>query len=397
LARAGQHLPGLDGLRGLAALGVTIHHFEQVRFVYGFPNFWQVTAINRLGGVCVSLFFVLSGFLITLLLLWERNRTGRISVGNFYMRRILRVWPLYFVITFLGFFILPFLQIMHVPTFAPVVDPNYWKKFGLYLVFAPHIEAYFYPSVQYAGVLWSVGVEEWFYLGWPWLLIWARRRLWQILVGVIIFFLVGRSVLHSSTAHYLLSQVRFDCMAVGAFGALAYVVRPPALVAIATRMSTRSAQIAMIVLMLAAALFLQYVVRVEPLEETIFSVFFVLLILNLSLNPAPILRLDHPALRWLGKVSYSLYCFNWVALVGALLILRPMGIDLSGLPGHLFHFGVAMALSVGVAGMSYFCIERPFLNLKTRSFSSSDRLIAPLERPSEAVRSKYPREGQAEA
>jgi len=89
------HFPNLNGLRFLAALLVIIHHIEQLRSILGLPNHWNNVSILRFGDEGVTLFFVLSGFLITYLLLAEREKFGHLAIGKFYFRRVLRIWPLY--------------------------------------------------------------------------------------------------------------------------------------------------------------------------------------------------------------------------------------------------------------------------------------------------------------
>jgi peptidoglycan/LPS O-acetylase OafA/YrhL len=203
-------------------------------------------------------------------LLREQQDNGEISISSFYMRRMLRVWPLYFVITALGFFVLPFLPAFSIPNFAPVVDTNYWRKFILYLFFMPHVEAGIYPSVNYAGVLWSVGVEEWFYIGWPFLLLWMRGHLWLVLPAIVLFFLVGRLEFRNAHALYVLSQVRFDCMAMGAIGAVAYVTRSSLIEAFGRFVASRAAQFATLTVMVAVTLLLKFGVRMEPFSELVF-------------------------------------------------------------------------------------------------------------------------------
>ena len=365
-------LPGLDGLRALAALGVTFHHFEQTRFVFGLPNLWTYAVVQRLGGLCVSLFFVLSGFLITLLLRKEYLEHGRIAIGSFYMRRILRVWPLYFVITIIGFFILPFLPAYAIPGFLPVLDADYWRKLALYVAFMPHVEASFFAPVNYAGVLWSVGVEEWFYLGWPFLLLATRGKLWLVLPVIVAFFLFGRHEFREGPAYFLFSQIRFDHMAIGAMGAILATTRSTLLNALMRVAFTRRAQVIAIVTIVAAAILLKLGMRLGLLADIVFPLSFLWIIVDVSMNPNSIINLEHPLLRWLGKLSYGIYCFNWITLVTALVVMRWAVPDLSGWVAHVFHFAFGLLLTVGVAALSYRCLEAPFLSWKVRSFSSTE-------------------------
>ena len=87
------YFPNLNGLRFIAALLVIVHHIEQLKYIYGLPNNFSSSFVQIIGELGVILFFVLSGFLITYLLLEEEKRTTTIAVKNFYLRRVLRIWP----------------------------------------------------------------------------------------------------------------------------------------------------------------------------------------------------------------------------------------------------------------------------------------------------------------
>src|SRR4051812_19584104 len=96
---AGVYFPGLYGLRFFAAMMVIVSHIELFKGYHGFANGYASNlAIYELGRMGVTLFFVLSGFLISYLLLVEKETTGTISIGRFYIRRILRIWPLYYLL-----------------------------------------------------------------------------------------------------------------------------------------------------------------------------------------------------------------------------------------------------------------------------------------------------------
>ena len=104
--------PNLDGLRFFAFFSVFLFHsfFTKNEAVQNNSLFVTLRLLTRHGDLGVNFFFVLSGFLITFLLLNERQFTGRIHIGAFYVRRILRIWPLYFVAVFLGFIVFPWLK-----------------------------------------------------------------------------------------------------------------------------------------------------------------------------------------------------------------------------------------------------------------------------------------------
>ena len=113
---------GLHGLRAIAAISILISHVSQPEY----SNFSTSILKIKTGFDGVTLFFVLSGFLITFLLLNE-NKKSKIDVKKFYFRRILRIWPLYFLITILGLFILPQFEFMHVPWLQQFFDAN-WRS-----------------------------------------------------------------------------------------------------------------------------------------------------------------------------------------------------------------------------------------------------------------------------
>ncbi len=100
--------PGLNALRFIAAFLVVLHHGETIKRKYEMDNF-EWLELFRNGGYAVTFFFVLSGFLITYLLLKEGERTGTVKVKNFYLKRVLRIWPLYFLLIFIGTLLLPYL------------------------------------------------------------------------------------------------------------------------------------------------------------------------------------------------------------------------------------------------------------------------------------------------
>lgn len=100
------YFKGLDGLRAIAAILVILGHVEMIKKIFNYKNVFDGggSFFLYLGGDAVTFFFVLSGFLITFLLLKERNDKGVIGVKNFYLRRILRIWPVYYLLFICGFF-----------------------------------------------------------------------------------------------------------------------------------------------------------------------------------------------------------------------------------------------------------------------------------------------------
>lgn len=185
--------PNLNGLRFTGALTVMLFHcFTLHREIWG--DFYQSSWFQAIGKILnkghlgVALFFVLSGFLITYLLLDELKRNGRINVMHYFIRRILRVWPLYFVITVFGFFLFP-----HLP-YGVETTHELWR----YLLFLSNWDELINgarENLNFLTATWSVSVEEQFYLSWGVLIaVIGFRKKWffplffmGVIVGVLAF------------------------------------------------------------------------------------------------------------------------------------------------------------------------------------------------------------------
>ena len=172
------HFKGLDELRAIAALLVFVHHVELFKSREGYASMYRISFlhnfISKIGNYSVICFFVLSGFLITYLLLSEKRQTGAINIRAFYKRRVLRIWPLYYLIIFIGFCLLPILN-HYFPTDAQHVFPNRisnldFSSIFLFLFMLSNFTSAYYGPVAGASQTWSVSLEEQFYLIWPWLL-----------------------------------------------------------------------------------------------------------------------------------------------------------------------------------------------------------------------------------
>ena len=117
---------------------VMVSHIEWAKKLASLPNIDSVSFVSQLGDSGVTLFFVLSGFLITYLLLQEKKQTQTIQIKNFYIRRILRIWPLYYLAVFLSFFVLPFF--IGLAGHADVQEsPSFWKELCVFLFFIPNL------------------------------------------------------------------------------------------------------------------------------------------------------------------------------------------------------------------------------------------------------------------
>ena len=158
------YFPALTGIRAIAAYMVYIHHFNPFKA----PIFGQsVHDFFNEFHVGVTIFFVLSGFLITYLLLKEEEATGTIEVKKFYIRRMLRIWPLYYLLMGMGFFVFPYLALTQGPINYTTLFSNYSSNFIFFLFLMPNVAYILNSAIPFISQMWSVGVEEQFYFQWP--------------------------------------------------------------------------------------------------------------------------------------------------------------------------------------------------------------------------------------
>ncbi|MDB5097835.1 MAG: hypothetical protein JWM80_2256, partial [Cyanobacteria bacterium RYN_339] len=319
------YFPNLNGLRFVAALVVVLHHVAMQKAELGYASAWDSPVVRQAGGLAVTFFFVLSGFLITHLLLKERAEHGRVDVGRFYLRRVLRIWPLYFGVVALAFAV--------VPGWLPGTAP--WPGFGvlaLYLFFLPNFLAPSLPTVPYAGHLWSIGVEEQFYLLWPWL---VRRGVdvAQLCALAVLWFLVLRSGMQVAVqflhvggewvprAQYLLERTRIDCMAMGGLGA-AWLAAGKARALLARPVFWGAC--------LAVPLLLWTDLDLWAYRTDVFAALFLVLIAQFAYRPEAVPNLERRPLVYLGKISYGLYMLHPFAIGLCLAVMRrlaPAAID----------------------------------------------------------------------
>ena len=335
-------IPKIDALRALSALIVVLYHF----------HFDSIPA-----GTGVMVFFIISGFLITWLLLNEVDETGTISLGHFYFRRTFRIFPAFYV-------------------FWAVIVGGVLLKHG-HLIWAQAIATFFYVGNYYQGLnhypetglshAWSLGVEEQYYLLWPAMVLLLARRprlLLRATCVAILLVWVYRGILFSLKVPeeyiYTAFETRVDHLFIGCVIAIAlrygYFIRFFRLV---------SSRTVYILLPLGGLLLSNIAVSmlgtnyrdtvgfiVDPLLAA------VLMVQLLASRSRWLGWMDSPLLVYLGTISYSTYLYH--ELAGA-LVVRTMG----GMSKGLMIVPV-LAASYALASISYYGVEKPFLKLRAR-------------------------------
>lgn len=219
-----KYFSGLNELRFLAAFFVVLHHGETIRLKYGYHNF-EWLSFFRNGTNAVNFFFVLSGFLISYLLLKEKHNTDNINVKQFYIKRILRIWPLYFLLFFIGTLLMPLLiSYFNMPYDMPYTIGDVWAYF---VFFFPGL-VLFYFGHHFLEPLWSIGVEEVFYIIWAPIFKLFRNNLLFVLSTImvlkIVLLIIAEIFLSpQNVVHYLLNIYSFELFAMGGGRCLFFV------------------------------------------------------------------------------------------------------------------------------------------------------------------------------
>jgi peptidoglycan/LPS O-acetylase OafA/YrhL len=349
------HYPALDGLRGVAVLIVVISHFA----------LW-IPSINRFfrpGLLGVDIFFVLSGFLITSVLLKEFQARDRISLKKFYIRRCLRLTPAYWLI--LAFTFIFAYQIFPPATAARLYANN---AFAGCLFYFSNWQRAFGVNLDPLSHTWSLAIEEQFYLIWCpflcWMLSRLRHRALIVLVTllvnlILIMALESRIQLGTFGKDYLYNatECRFNALLFGALTSMIFVWELSSEKILASRAFDLVALAALCLGVFLGSHFSesnQSTYRVLPWFAAACSI-LILWLVTRSTSPFHSL-LKFPALVWIGKVSYGLYLWHNLVLAFVRQFQWPLWMQ----------FFFYITLSLITTACSYYLLERPFLKLKKR-------------------------------
>jgi peptidoglycan/LPS O-acetylase OafA/YrhL len=341
------HVRALDHVRAIAAFSVVIHHIEQAKAFLGLPGIWAAPWIQSLGGGGVDVFFGLSGYVITQSLLRERARAAGALLGRFYVRRGLRILPLYFALVVVAFGPLPWLMAGVDSQVGGVLEPalrardeHYGALLALHLLGLPNAALVAYPGVPFATHLWSVGAEMQFYLAWP-LIFLLTRNVWTSALVATLATLHPRYLLAGICAAAVVAsrggrpgpRGLSGVLHWGAFAIVLGLLTGRHLLPFTNWVSPA---------LLAAALTALALAQYQPRPGTSFA--------------------DH-----LGRISYSVYVWH-VLVIGliALLVDVTLGLQPWGDGPHLALYGGVIAGTIVAATASYHVIEQPFLRLAAR-------------------------------
>lgn len=361
------YFSGLDPFRFFAAFLVVIYHIEEAKLLdFGLSTHFPNEFLRFIGPVAVTFFFVLSGFLITYLLLGEKEKYSSISIKQFYLRRVLRIWPLYYLIVIVGIFVLPHLSNFNenyesFQTYSPAILLMYFTFFSnLGLVIGG-------KAILFIGHTWSIGVEEQFYLFWPLLIKFIKKPLRAILGVIIIeyFFKFLFAFLQSKhpgvffeNAIEFLKVTRFECMAIGGIGAYLVYFHKAKLSGWFFSFPIRAAIFTLTLVLLYNG------VTIQGIHNLLYSTLFCYLILYISvLN-----KIKLPSFfSYLGTISYGIYMYHPLIIPAVFILLKKQLPQFeNSITLNLCAYSLIIFLTIAISALSYRFFEFPFINLKKR-------------------------------
>jgi peptidoglycan/LPS O-acetylase OafA/YrhL len=361
--------PNLDGLRFIAFFAVFVHHSLIVNCFSTNPagevsKFVMAQKLN--GALGVNLFFVLSGFLITYLLINEKTLFKNVQVPRFYMRRILRIWPLYFMMVLAGFIIFPLIKKM----LGDIPDETHTA--GWYMLFVSNFEMIRkgFADSSILNVLWSVGVEEQFYIIWPLVLsLIPTRHLVKAFAALLLCTLVFRAMHAAETeVIYYHTVAVFGDMVIG--GLLAWLAFYHSgfikgLAAMSRKMIALVYAAGILIILFNYKIFTTPGLRVA--ERFVYALFFAFVIAEQNYATHSIFKISGNRFlsKW-GNYTYGLYCLHTIGLLATHVVSEK--ILKSNNPWLIMgaDFTLGLGISMGMAYLSYRFFESPFLKLKNK-------------------------------
>lgn len=352
------YLPGLNGLRAIAALSVVFSHitldlrnFNLNPFLFGAFEDGTPKGLD-LASYGVSIFFTLSGFLITFLLLKEKQ-IQEINIKHFYIRRILRIWPLYYLYLIIALI------------FTLFIGESFTSKSLLcYLFYLANVPFILNITIPLLTHYWSLGVEEQFYLFWPWFVKKIKNKLSAVVIVLIALLISIKLVLHFASPGSLLEMAihvtRFHCMLIGALGAILYSTKNKIFLKIADNKFTQLVSLSVIVLLLFNKFHISSV-----LDNEIISVIALFLIVGQINVKNRLLNFDIGLCDFLGKISYGIYVIHPLIILILHTYVFP-NLNIHGALKYIAVYTAAFSLTIFLSWLSYEFFERYFLRLKEK-------------------------------
>lgn len=345
------HFKGLNGIRAIAAIIVLLSHTGPELHMFGLKD---ITGFE-FASFGVTMFFALSGFLITYLLLMEKTNYKHVDIKKFYVRRILRIWPLYFLYLFLA--------LLATAYYFPELLPG---SAGWYFVLGANIPFIFGTAIPLIRHYWSLGVEEQFYLFWP-LLIDKTKKVFRTIAIFLVAWLILKGfcrlyqIKTGNDIPYMAMQItRFDCMAIGAMGAILFFEKKKRFLQFCYSYAAQIIAWGSLVLIVLDRFHVASII-----DDEILAVLVVIIIVNVASNPKTLISLENKLFDFLGRISYGIYVYHPLVVFMLSRILKNwFNLGYNSYVAAIFV--LTLVSTILIAYVSYEFFEKRFLQLKTK-------------------------------
>ena len=363
------YFKNLDASRFIAFLLVFLAHcfISEDLEVKNSDSFIAVYNWGKVGVLGLEYFFVLSSFLISIIILEEKKQRNSFHLGNFLIRRSLRVWPLYFLILIIGIVAISSGKLLNMQV-SPLPP---WP----YLVFFI-INFYIIESgsefLFFIAILWSISVEEQFYLIWSLFMKFLKLRFdlfcWILIAISIVFRFYNLSDSASLYFHTVSTLGNF-----GIGGLLAWAIHNKSSLIIKISCIPAKAVLLIYGILVLSIVFYHQLIEITAFQlfsRCYYSVLFAFLILDQVMGQNRIFNMGKfKLINYLGKISYGLYCFHGVVVTAMILLLRQSVVKESLVMSLIVWPIVIFILSVLLSHLSYRYFEQYFLRLKERFYT----------------------------
>jgi len=387
---AKKYFHNFNGLRFYFATYILLAHIEEIKMVLHLPNFFRsYKFVEPLGTSAITLFFTMSGFLISYFLLLEKdkNEESKINLKKFYRSRIVRIWPLYFfcILLYWGFGPFSFLSDLFnsvyftkvFPVSHEVVIPKV-VYLGLFLVILPQLAgaiAFTYGGMAvYGGHAWSIGSEELFYLFWPLLLNKFKNYkkifkvgfflvyIWYVLL--ILAFIGNKMIFKSQqltgilvTITSFLALTRLYCMLIGGLLAYLYVNNHRWLAFLRNRI-VRVVSVVLLAVMIVNGL------DSPLLVHDVYALLWSVVLLYFADQENGLRWLNNKTVSYLGSITYGVYMYHVFIIILLVYVAQQLQITENFWAFNVMLYVMAPVLTFVVSHFSYKYFETRFLRFK---------------------------------